>query len=176
MSDATTARRIIVNRTVVEDDWQVLRLAEGETPETVALPAGKLIVPLAVWLARREALQASHPDIGVWLDSHEEPGALAQDLGFFKVIAVHFPKFTDGRGYSTARLLRSRYGWGGQLRAIGDVLHDQIFYMKRVGFDAFALKEGKDIDKAAAQAFDTFSECYQTAVDQKQPLFRRRAA
>lgn len=168
--------RIILNRAVIEDDWQILTLAEGEAPEAVHLPAGKVVFPLAVWLARRSEILVSHPDIGVWLNSHEDPAPLAPDFASFRLIAVNFPKFTDGRGYSIARLLRSRYGWDGELRAIGDVLHDQIFYMKRVGFDAFALKAGKDIDKAAAQAFDTFSDCYQTAVDQKQPLFRRRTA
>ncbi len=168
--------KIILNRAVVEDDWQTLTLAEGETPESVAVPAGKIIFPLAVWLARREEIIASHPEIAVWLDSHEDPAPLAPEFTSFELIAVNFPKFTDGRGYSTARLLRSRYGWDGELRAIGDVLHDQLFYMKRVGFDTFAMKAGKDIKGAAAKAFDTFTECYQTAVDQKQPLFRRRTA
>ena len=88
---------------------------------------------------------------------------------------MNFPKFTDGRGYSTARLLRERYGYTGELRAIGDVLHDQLFYMARCGFDAFALKDGKDVAKAV-NAFETFMTPYQAAVDQPQPLFRRRAA
>ena len=166
---------IIKNRQAVADDFTVVRLAEGETAETVSLPGGPLLVPLAVWNARKAELQARGTPVGVWLDVTEGPEAIAAEFAAFAVIGVNFPKFTDGRGYSTARLLRERYGYTGELRAIGDVLHDQLFYMARCGFDAFALKEGKDIAKAV-NAFDTFKTPYQAAVDQPQPLFRRRAA
>ena len=166
---------IIKNRQAVADDFTVVRLAEGETAETVSLPGGAVIVPLAVWNARKAELQARGTPVGVWLDVTDGPEAIAAELAAFAVIGVNFPKFTDGRGYSTARLLRQRYGYAGELRAIGDVLHDQLFYMARCGFDAFALKEGKDIAKAV-NAFDTFKTPYQAAVDQTQPLFRRRAA
>lgn len=166
---------IIKNRQAVADDYTLVKLAEGETADSVALPAGALIVPLAVWQARKTELQSRGTPIGVWLDVTEGPEAIAGELAAFAVIGVNFPKFTDGRGYSTARLLRERYGYTGELRAIGDVLHDQLFLMARCGFDAFALKEGKDVAKAVA-AFDTFKMPYQAAVDQPQPLFRRRAA
>ena len=166
---------IIKNRQAVADDFTVVRLAEGETAETVSLPGGPLLVPLAVWNARKAELQARGTAVGVWLDVTDGPEAIAAELAAFAVIGVNFPKFTDGRGYSTARLLRQRYGYAGELRAIGDVLHDQLFYMARCGFDAFALKEGKGIAKAV-NAFDTFKTPYQAAVDQTQPLFRRRAA
>lgn len=166
---------IIKNGQIVSDDWQVLKLAEGETPETVALDGGKQIVPLAVWLARKAAILASGQPVGVWLDSHEGPEAIAADLTSFALVAVNFPKFADGRGYSTARLLRERYGYRGELRAIGDVLHDQLFLMKRCGFDAFAVRADKDI-RAALAGLGDFSEAYQAAVDQPQPLFRRRTA
>ncbi len=169
---------IIKNRKAVSDDFTVIRLAEGETAEAVSLPAGPLLVPLAVWNARKAELndlQARGTPIGVWLDVTEGPETIATDLGSFTVVGVNFPKFTDGRGYSTARLLRERYSYSGELRAIGDVLHDQLFLMARCGFDAFALKEGKDVAKALA-AFETFKVPYQAAFDQPQPLFRRRAA
>ena len=166
---------IIKNGQIVSDDWQVLKLAEGETPETVALDGGKLIIPLAVWQARKAAILASGQPVGVWLDSHEGPEAIAADLTSFALVAVNFPKFADGRGYSTARLLRERYGYRGELRAIGDVLHDQLFLMKRCGFDAFAVRADKDI-RAALAGLGDFSEAYQAAVDQPQPLFRRRTA
>lgn len=166
---------IIKNGQIVSDDWQVLKLAEGETPETVALDDGKQIVPLAVWQARKAAILASGQPVGVWLDSHEGPEAIAADLTSFALVAVNFPKFADGRGYSTARLLRERYGYRGELRAIGDVLHDQLFLMKRCGFDAFAVRADKDI-RAALAGLGDFSEAYQAAVDQPQPLFRRRTA
>lgn len=166
---------IIKNRQAVTDDFTVIRLAEGETAESVSLPAGPLLVPLAVWSARKAELQARGTPVGVWLDVTEGPEAIASELDAFAVIGVNFPKFTDGRGYSTARLLRERYSYSGELRAIGDVLHDQLFLMARCGFDAFALKDGKDVAKAV-NAFETFKTPYQAAVDQTQPLFRRRAA
>jgi uncharacterized protein (DUF934 family) len=170
-----TMTQIIKNRQAVNDDYTLVQLAEGDTPETLALPARAAIVPLSVWNARKAELQSRGTPVGVWLDVTEGPEAVADDLSALAVIAVNFPKFTDGRGYSTGRLLRERFGYQGELRAIGDVLHDQIFLMARCGFDAFALKEGKDIAKALA-AFETFKTPYQAAVDQTQPLFRRRAA
>lgn len=166
---------IIKNGQIVTDDWQVLKLAEGETPETVALDGGKRIVPLPVWQARRAEIVSRGQSVGVWLDSSEGPEAIADDLASFALVAVNFPKFADGRGYSTARLLRERYGYRGELRAIGDVLHDQLFLMKRCGFDAFAVRADKDI-RAALAGLGDFSEAYQAAVDQPQPLFRRRTA
>lgn len=168
--------RIIKNRAVVEDSWNVLRLADGETADTVPLPQGPVLVPFSVWMARKNELQNGHTgQIGVWLAAGEGPEDLAEDLGQLPVIGVDFPKFTDGRGYSAARLLRERYGYRGEIRAIGDVLPDQLFYMTRCGIDAFALRADKDAEKALA-LFDTFSETYQAAVDQPLPLFRRRAA
>lgn len=164
-------RNIIKNRTVISDDWNVLRLGEGEAPETVAVPEGKIIVPLAVWQAQRGVLEA-RSEIAVWLASSDRPEALKDDHGRFALIAVDFPKFVDGRGYSIAYNLRARHGYQGELRAIGDVLRDQLFYMSRVGFDAFAVREDKDIHNALKGLTD-FSEVYQSSWDRKSPLFRR---
>ncbi|MBK8523739.1 MAG: DUF934 domain-containing protein [Betaproteobacteria bacterium] len=166
---------IIKNRQAVADDYALLKLAEGEVAETVALPAGAVLVPLAVWVVRKTELLARGTAVGVWLDAGEGPEAIAADLAQLPVIGVNFPKFVDGRGYSTARLLRERYGYQGEIRAIGEVLQDQLFLMARCGFDAFALRADKSIEKALA-AFETFKAPYQAAVDQTQPLFRRRAA
>ena len=167
--------RIIKNESIVEDDWQVLTPADGEAPEAVALPDGLVLLPLSIWLARRAELIAGQRPLGVWLDSDEGPEALAGDVDRFAVIGVNFPKFTDGRSYSSARLLRERYGYQGEIRALGDVLHDQLFYMLRCGIDAYALRADKDIDKALA-GLHVFSETYQAAADQTQPLFMRRVA
>ena len=168
--------KIIKNDRIVDDAWQVLKLAEGETPTSVALPSGaEVLVPLSVWQARKEEILARGTPVGVWLDAGEGPEAIAADLGHFAVVAVNFPKFADGRGYSTARLLRERYGYAGELRAIGDVLRDQLFFMRRVGFDAYAVRADKDIGEALA-GFGDFPEAYQAAVDQPLPLFRRRPA
>ena len=167
--------KIIKNDRIVEDAWQVLKLAEGEAAETVALPEAATLFPLTVWLARKGELLSRIATAGVWLDSSEGPEALVGDLDALSIIAVNFPKFADGRSYSTARLLRERYGYRGEVRAIGDVLHDQLFFMKRCGIDAYAVRADKDIEAALA-GLSTFSETYQAAVDQPQPLFRRRAA
>jgi len=162
---------IIKNKAVVSDDWTVLRLAENETAEAVFVPAGKIIVPLKVWQAQRAALQ-TRTDLGVWLNSDERPEVLQGEVEKFAVIAVNFPRFADGRGYSIAYNLRARLGYRGELRAIGDVLRDQLFYMQRVGFDAFAVRADKNIHDALKGLSD-FSELYQTSWDQKLPLFRR---
>lgn len=164
--------RLIKIDGLAADNWTLLnKPAEGEA---VNVPGGNVIVPLSVWLEQRETLE-QRDDIGIWFDSDDEPEALGIDCRRFPVIAVNFPKFTDGRGYSIARLLRERYGFRNELRAIGDVLLDQLFYMKRCGFDAFVLREDKDISKAE-ECLAFFSDVYQAAVDQVVPLFRRREA
>ncbi|PFH08728.1 uncharacterized protein (DUF934 family) [Collimonas sp. PA-H2] len=162
---------IIKNRAVVSDDWSVLRLHEGETAESVSIPAGKVIVPFGVWQAQRVQLQ-DRSAIGVWLSSDAQADELKDDLAHFAVVAVDFPKFTDGRGYSIAYNLRTRLAYSGELRAIGDVLRDQLFYMQRVGFNAFAVRADKNIHDALKGLTD-FTEKYQTSWDEKTPLFRR---
>lgn len=164
-------REIIKNKTVVSDDWTVLRLTENDTPETVVVPRGKVIVPLKVWQAQRAALE-DRAELGVWIGSSERPEELKGELDRFKLVAVDFPKFADGRGYSIAYNLRAHLGYTGELRAIGDVLRDQLFYMQRVGFDAFAVREDRDI-RDALKGLTDFSEVYQTSWDRKSPLFRR---
>ncbi|MEI7613782.1 MAG: DUF934 domain-containing protein [Betaproteobacteria bacterium] len=166
--------KIIKNGVIVDDAWQVLTLTEGQAPETVELPDAPTLLPLAVWQARKDAILARKTAFGIWLESSEGPESIAGDLDQLTLIGVNFPKFTDGRGYSTARLLRERYGYRGEIRAIGDVLHDQLFLLRRCGFDAFAVRADKDIHAALAGLQD-FSDSYQAAVDQPQPLFQRRA-
>lgn len=163
---------IIKQRQIVEDDAQLIRL--GEDGSFAELPAsGRIIVPLKQWQAQRDALLA-RGDFGVWLASDEEAEAIAADIGHFALIALDFPAFIDGRNYSNARLLRDRYGYKGELRAIGDVFKDVILLMKRCGFDAFAVRPDKDIHEAL-KGLDDFTEYYQGATDEPLPLFRRRA-
>ena len=166
--------QLIKNGVAASDSWQILELAEGESPEAIALPDGDVIFPLAVWLARKDEI-LSRPTIGLLLQPADRVEDIAGELPSFALIAVNFPKFVDGRGYSTAALLRQRYGYTGELRAVGDVLHDQLFFMRRVGFDSYALKDGKSLDYAIAAGFKPFTEAYQGATDQAQPYFRRRA-
>jgi len=166
---------LIKNGRIVADDWQIVSPAEDETTEAVALPAGKLIVPLAVWRARRDELTA-RPDTGVWLTTSDDPADIAEDVARLPVIAIHFPKFADGRGYSIATLLRTRYGYAGELRAIGDVLRDQFNYLSRCGFDALQPAEGRYTREQLASALVSladFTEPYQASITPAEPLFRR---
>ncbi|QDQ83214.1 DUF934 domain-containing protein [Paraburkholderia megapolitana] len=169
---------IIKNRSIVSDDWTIVRAAEdGTLPALDALPAGKIVVPLVLWQASREALSAtrSATELGVWLAPDSEPADITGDFDKVALLAVDFPVFNDGRGYSIARLLRERYGYKGELRAIGAVLRDQLRFMFRCGFDAYAVREDKDIHDAL-KAFDEFTVQYQGAFDNPLPLFRRRDA
>lgn len=166
---------IIKDKVVVSDDWHVVRLNEGDAPENTVVPEGKVIVPLKVWQAQHDTLR-SRKELGVWFASDERPETLKdllkENSAPFQIIAVDFPKFADGRGYSIAYNLRARLGYTGELRAIGDVLRDQLFYMQRVGFNAFSVRADKDIHDALKGLTD-FSEKYQTSWDEKNPLFRR---
>lgn len=108
------------------------------TPEeNCAIPDGPVILPKERWLAEREQLSARSGPLGLLLEPGQATDDIAQDLGRFALIALDFPKFTDGRAFSAARLLREKYGFTGELRAVGNVLADQIPFMRRVGFDSF---------------------------------------
>jgi len=174
---------LIKNAKIATDSWQQLDwAADGSLPTVPA--TGDVIVPLALWQAMAgELLGRNGGRLGVWLDGSEDPAQIADSLEALSLVAIHFPQFTDGRGYSTARLLRERYGWKGELRAIGDIQRDQLYYLARCGFDAFQLNDGLDAlqgdllrgAQGALSAFSDFSEAYQTSVERPQPLFRRRA-
>ncbi|MEO9585996.1 MULTISPECIES: DUF934 domain-containing protein [Marinobacter] len=155
-----------------QDDWVVVpRPADGESLDVPEQPA---LIPADLWLAGKEHFEG-RDDIGVWLDSHDEPEILAGVVNELPVIAVNFPKFSDGRGYSIARLLRERLSYRNELRAVGDVLLDQLQFMKRCGFDTYVLRADKDINKAA-RCLNFFTQGYQAATDTDEPLFRRRAS
>ncbi|MEM6993486.1 MAG: DUF934 domain-containing protein [Myxococcota bacterium] len=146
---------IIKNRVIVDD-------ATKHLADDAPVPAtGDVTVSLSRYGAEREALAARADRVGVRIKPDEDVDEIVPHLGQIKLIAVEFPKFTDGRGYSTARLLRERHGYRGELRAIGHVLRDQLFYMQRVGFDAFEMAPGKSVQDAL-NAFSDFSVTYQT--------------
>lgn len=163
-------QQIIKGNQVVPDTWEML--TKDASLEQLT-NSGDIIVPLAMWLEHAHALKARDGRLGVWLDADEEAESIADDLEHFAVIALNFPVFSDGRSYSNARLLRDRYQYKGELRSIGDVLRDQLFFMHRCGFDAYALREDHD-PHAALASLNDFSEVYQAATDQPLPLFRRR--
>lgn len=168
-------RHVIRHGQVFGDIWQVLVPGEGEDSESVALPEGPLAVALPVWKARREELLARSSAVGVRLETTDDPADIVADLPRLALVAVHFPRFTDGRGYSIAYLLRRRHGYTGELRAVGDVLRDQLFYLTRSGFDSFQLRDGAD-PHAALPSLRDFSETYQSAADGRVPRFRRGTA
>ena len=109
-------------------------------------PAGPVIVSLEQWQAHRDALLKRGTPLGIRLHSDQPPELIAADLQHFAVVALEFPKFRDGRAYSYARLLRERYGFKGELRAVGEVLLEQLFFMLRTGFDAFEIAERRSAE------------------------------
>jgi len=130
------------------------------------LPAGDIIVSLERWRAEREALQQRPGKLGVRLKSDEPPAMIADDLDILAVVAVEFPVFRDGRGYSHARLLREQYGFRGEVRAVGEVLLEQLHFMVRAGFDAFEI-DSDDPERDFAVAAGEFSVWYQPAADER---------
>lgn len=167
--------QLIKDHAIQADTWQTFVSAEERHAETSPLPASDTIFPLAVWRAHKAEIIERGGRIGLLLQPGERVEDIADDLAHFALIAIDFPKFVDGRGYSTASLLRQRYNFQGEPRAVGDVLHDQLFFMRRVGFDSYELKDGKDATQALAVGFSTFSDAYQASASQPQPHFRRRA-
>ena len=153
------------------DVWAVLA---DDTPLSAApaAPAAVIVSP-ARWESDAAGLRAEARPLGIALAPDDDPDRIADALPALALVTVFFPTFTDGRGYSIARLLRERHGWRGELRAIGDIQRDQLFYLARCGFDSFLLKDGESVERALS-GFRDFREAYQSAVD-RGPLFLRRA-
>ncbi|MDI1333663.1 DUF934 domain-containing protein [Pseudomonas sp.] len=149
-----------VARIVADDPWVLVRDAEGE------LPDGSVILPLSRWL------QAPAQHV-VWLGPDDEVESLKPWFDALPLIALDFPSFRDGRGYSQAYLLRTRLGWTGELRAVGDVLRDQLSHMRQCGFDSFAVREDKSAEDAL-KGLAGMSVLYGRSVIEPRPLFRRR--
>jgi uncharacterized protein (DUF934 family) len=168
---------VIRGRRVENDPWRTLGGDAGEDLST--LPPGPIIVPLKLFNERYEELQRRDHPYGVWLGPDDDPADLASRISRLasppNLVAVYFPKFGDGRGYSTGALLRTRYGWQGELRAFGDIGRDHLFNLARCGFDAFRLPPQRDPHDAIA-GFSDFSLRYQGSVDDPVPLFRKRSA
>ncbi|MDY0249691.1 MAG: DUF934 domain-containing protein [Pseudomonas sp.] len=162
---------IIKNNQVVADQWTLLSAA-AQLDE--ALNTQQAIIPFSLWQQHKNQLQNVQP-LGVWLESNQVIEELIEDLAHFAVIALNFPVFTDGRHFSSARLLRERYSYTGEIRAIGDVLRDQLFFMQRCGFDAYVIRADR-CPTDALQSLTELSVTYQAAYDQTLPLYRRRSA
>lgn len=157
---------LIKNRQEVDDIWAFV-------PDDAPLsPGGCITVSLGRFRSETEILLARNTEIGVRLEPADDPHELEDHLDRLALIEVAFPKYTDGRGYSQAQLLRRRMGYDGELRAVGHVLRDQILYMDRSGFDAFETERAEL--PSIIQALEEFSAFYQKAADEVTPVFRRR--
>jgi uncharacterized protein (DUF934 family) len=156
-------KRLIRNARLEADAWRVF-----DAPSDDVVPPDETgwIVTLPLWLAARERLRRRTHAVAVQLSPDSDPrdlleqgqGAIEPDGIAF--IAIMFPAYTDGRGYSLAQILRTQCGWNGELRAVGDVMIDTVHYLARCGFDTFLVKPGHD-PQAALRALRVFSVHYQ---------------
>ena len=167
--DDDARAQLIKGERIVDDGWQWI---EDKAAGLEGLPDGDVIVPLALWQAERAALLERDGGLGVWLDADEEPESIADDLQHFALIGLNFPVFHDGRGLSAAVLLRTRFGFTGELRALGDIRRDQMSYMHRCGIDAFRVPIDADPEQIMA-GLEVMRDYYQGSVLVPEPLFRR---
>lgn len=193
---------LIHKNAIVENEWTCVTLPAGEetvrkqagkvvlfkltgekttTPEQIAATVipenGKILVPLSVWEARKDELNPRQQkgELGIWLDTHEVLENLVasiNDINQLPLIAVHVERFADGRIFSIGNLLRTRYGYKNELRAFGDVLRDQLFFLKRCGYDSYLIRADRSAEDALASLKD-FTQPYQGAVDDALPVWRR---
>ncbi|ODV42122.1 hypothetical protein AWV79_29815 [Cupriavidus sp. UYMMa02A] len=158
---------VIRNGALEPDTWQA-HLAADDTAAALPPDSPGWLVTLQTWQTHRQQLRMRQHAVAVYLPSDAdpevllEPGAQAIDPVGIAHIAIDFPVYTDGRGYSLAQLLRTQYGWHGELRAVGDVMIDTVHYLARCGFDSFAVKPGHD-PEAALAALKSFTVHYQRA-------------
>lgn len=166
------AGKVVLFKLTGEDTYSPEQIAATEIPRS-----GKLLIPLAVWEARRNELasRAQQGEIGLLLATHEPVEKLVNaidNINDIPLIAVFVERFADGRIFSIGNLLRTRYGYKNELRAVGDVLRDQLFFLKRSGFDSYLIRADRSAEDALHGLKD-FSEPYQGAVDEMLPVWRR---
>jgi len=159
---------LIKDGRVADDPW--VRLGDEERPDAGA----SVIVSLERWQAERETLVGRNAPLGLWLRSDQSPAEVAEDLKYFSLVALEFPKFGDGRAFSYARLLRERFGFEGEVRAVGEVLRDLLLYMHRCGFDAFEIARDDAVERWQA-ALEEMSVWYQPTADGRPFVLRQRA-
>jgi uncharacterized protein (DUF934 family) len=187
---------------LVEDDWTLVQLpatqveerkqagkvvlfkltgeatvTDAQVADTVIPATGKIILPLSVFIARNDEIKAriAQGEIGVWLATHELLENLTQhqaDLNALPIIAIFVERFADGRIFSLGNLLRTRFGFKNELRAFGDVLRDQLYFLKRSGFTSYLVRADRSAQEAIASLSD-FTKPYQGAVDEPRPVFKR---
>ena len=163
----------IVDQIIVDNN--ILHLASNEELDVNDLPTGQLSVPLGLWLENKEAIKARGDKVAVQIAADENPMDLETDLGEIDIVVLPFVDHVDGRAYSQALLLRKRYSFAGEIRAVGDVKYDQLRFLTRVGCNAFELPGSENLE-AALNAFAELSEVYQPSTDSARLIFSRRRA
>ena len=161
--------KIIRNKQVVDDDWTAIA-DDAELPTS-----GRVILSLKRWQEVRDALKTGDVVAGVRIPNNVDLATLWDQLKDRPLIAIEFPAFGDGRAFSQARLLRERYGYKGEIRAVGDVVRDQIFFMHRTGIDTIVPRADQDL-AVCLTAFRDFTVPYQGSADQPVSVFQRRRA
>ena len=154
---------------IVEDAWTVVEDGRSEIESS----AGKIIVTLARWRADREALLARNAAVGVLVPNTADIEAIHAEIADRPLIALQFPTFTDGRALSQAVVLRKRLGFRGELRAVGDVIRDLVFWLGRCGFDSIVPRKDQKLEDCRA-ALREFTVAYQAAADEHTPVWIRR--
>jgi uncharacterized protein (DUF934 family) len=143
--------------------------------DDAALPDGAILVSLARFQKERESLLERNTPIGVKLASDQNPQLLGDDVSRLSLVALEFPKFRDGRAFSWARILRTRMGFKGEIRAVGDFLFDQVNYQHRVGFDAWEVPDHFTVEMFQ-QALNEMTDVYQPSADGKKTIRELRAS
>jgi uncharacterized protein (DUF934 family) len=154
---------------IVTDEWTVVE--DGRTE--LGADGGKVIVTLARWRAEREALLSKHEAVGVLVPNTADIEAVYPEIADRPLIALQFPAFADGRALSQAVVLRKRLGFRRELRAVGDVIRDLVFWLGRCGFESIVPRKDQDLE-GCRSALREFSVAYQAAADQHTPVWVRR--
>ncbi len=163
-------QKLIKNKQLVEgDSWAVV----NDTNPQEDLSSGQWILPLSAFLEMAQKGDIDYSRFGVWLANDQMASEIAEFTRNLQIVAIDFPAFADGRAFSQARVLRDQLDYSGEIRATGSFIQDQMFYLSRCGVDAFALNEEMNVESVISSLND-FTETYQAASDEPQPLFRRR--
>ena len=165
------AGKVVIFKLTGEDS-----LTSEQIEKTIIPNKEKLLLPVEVFLHHQDNLKSriSNQEIGIWIETHEEIDSFVnqiEDINNFPCVAVSTKKFADGRIFSIGTLLRMKYKYKNELRAIGDVLRDQLFFLKRSGFNSFLIRKDKD-PKDALLGLSDFTTPYQGAVDQTKPAWK----
>ena len=158
--------RVLRRGSVVVDDWTLLAGGSG---------VGKTIVPLERWRKERDALLSAASAVGVLLPNTADVDAVYPEVGDRPLIALEFPTFTDGRALSQAVVLRNRLGYTSELRAVGDIIRDLVFWLGRCGFDTIVPRQDQDLE-ACRLALGELAVSYQAAADGRTPVWIQRRA